>query len=293
VVQVTVFSGYNEFCAGSIAAAALIRHIALRTDYDAFERRCQIICACQPHVTLKDLLDNHAPAPSPTNRNRLHFGDYLIMPIQRVCRYPLLLGQLLNATATPSPTDEHPTFDIEQQEVYDVGVDVERALEAMRGVAEEADEARRKKDTEVKSATILERMEPHHALTPAFLRSLGTCRLIGSLDVLHHHPSVAPLVPPVKVKYLAAFLYRGYLILAKVKKTKVYEAKHFLPLEVFELIDITEGGQAILRRRFLALTCPRLSASLDPPHPSRAPLRSRGVLRGREGCMGRRPLRCS
>lgn len=116
----------------------------------------------------------------------------------------------------------------------------------MRGVAEEADEARRQKEAEIRSATILSRLETHHALTPAFIKSLGSCRLIGSLDVLHHHPTLAPLAPPVKVKYLAAFLYRGYLVLAKVKKGKVYEAKHFLPLEVFELIDIAEGESGAL-----------------------------------------------
>lgn len=160
------------------------------------------------------------------------------MPIQRICRYPLLLNQLLSAATSPSPDENEPE---DTDGDYDTGVDVERALGAMRGVAEEADEARRVRENEIKSATVVERLETHHALSPAFLKSLGTCRLIGSLDVLHHHPTVAPLVPPVKVKYLGAFLYKGYLILAKVKKGKVYEAKHFLPLEVFELIDITEG----------------------------------------------------
>ena len=162
------------------------------------------------------------------------------MPIQRVCRYPLLLNQLLAAASQPLPDETHPTYGNEDGD-YDTGVDVERALGAMRGVAEEADEARRLKETEIKSATVIERLEPHPALSPAFLKSLGSCRLIGSLDVLHHHPTVAPLLPPVKVKYMGAFLYKGYLILAKVKKGKIYEAKHFLPLEVFELIDITEG----------------------------------------------------
>lgn len=156
------------------------------------------------------------------------------MPIQRICRYPLLLNQLLVAETALGDEDT---------DGYDTGVDVERALGAMRGVAEEADEARRVRESEIKSATLVERIEPHPALTPGFLKALGTCRLIGSLDVLHHHPTVAPLIPPVKVKYLGAFLYKGYLILAKVKKGKVYEAKHFLPLEVFELIDITEGEQ--------------------------------------------------
>lgn len=241
-------SAYNEFCAGSVIASTLVRNISLRTDYTAFERRCQIISSSHPSIRLIDLLDDSLPPTTTTNKNRLHFRDYLIMPIQRVCRYPLLLAALLGAADTPSTGIESPSFPFGEPDIagddggtYDVGVDVERALGAMRGVAEEADESRRRKESEIKTATILSRLESHPVLTPAFITSLGPCRLIGSLDVLHHHPTIAPLIPPVKVKYLAAFLYKGYLVLAKVKKGKVYEAKHFLPLEVFELIDIAEG----------------------------------------------------
>ncbi|KAK4686033.1 hypothetical protein P7C73_g4096, partial [Tremellales sp. Uapishka_1] len=238
------FAAYNEYCAGSIAAATLVRHITGRPDYDAYERRCQIITNHQPHIDLEHLLSEDVNLPLSMNRSRLHLRDFLILPIQRVCRYPLLLASLLGSAAAPSsPTSDQPAFEGDN---FDVGVDVERALGAMRAVAEDADEARRIREAEIKSATVLERMETHPALTPTFLKSLGVCRLIGGLDVLHHHPVVAPLVPPVKVKYLAAFLYRGYLILAKVKKGKVYEAKHFLPLEVFELIDITEGEFRLL-----------------------------------------------
>ncbi|OCF72357.1 hypothetical protein I204_06736 [Kwoniella mangroviensis CBS 8886] len=236
VDDITHFSLYKDFCAESIIATTLVKHVSERVDYEGFEKRCQIIGAAQSFTTLRDLLDESVP-PVHKHRSRLHFKDYLITPIQRICRYPLLLGQLLDAAGPTSPGSGSDYYD----EGFDVGVDLERALGAMRGVAEEADEARRLKDAEVKSATVLDRLEAHPNLTPSFIRSLGTCRLIGSLDVLHHHPSLAPLVPPVKVKYLAAFLYRGYLILAKVKKGKNYEAKHFLPLEVFELIDITEG----------------------------------------------------
>lgn len=236
-MQLGLFAGYNQFCAGSIAAATLVRHIGLRSDYDSYERRCQIIWASHSPVTLQHLLTTEPQGGDTSIPSRLHFRDYLIMPIQRICRYPLLLGQLRSTALTPS-VENH---DSDSDDASDVGVDVEMALTRMRLVASAADEARRVKEAEVKSATILERLEPHVALSPSFIKSLGTCRLIGSLDVLHHHHIMAPLVPPVKVKYLAAFLYRGYLILAKVKRGKVYEAKHFLPLEVFELIDIAEG----------------------------------------------------
>jgi hypothetical protein len=237
-VKLGLFAGYKQFCAGSIAAATLVRHIGLRADYDSYERRCQIIWGSQSQVSLQDLLTAESPAGELSKPSRLHFRDYLIMPIQRICRYPLLLGSLRSTALTPSVE----THDFDLDDTYTVGVDIETALNHMRQVASAADEARRVKEAEVKSATIIERLEPHVALSPSFIKSLGTCRLIGSLDVLHHHHIIAPLVPPVKVKYLAAFLYRGYLILAKVKRGKVYEAKHFLPLEVFELIDIAEGG---------------------------------------------------
>lgn len=243
--QATSLSAYNAFCSGSIAAAGMVRNLSLRTDYDAFEKRCHIICASCAAARLQDLLDETPDnMVNMSNRSRLQFKDYLIMPVQRVCRYPLLLSSLLGSTDTPSSPVERQDnmFDhMPTSDDYDVGVDVERALGAMRGVAEEADEARRRTEAEIRSATVMGRIEPHHSVTPAFLRSMGTCRLIGSMDVLYHHPTLAPLLPPVKVKYLAAFLYKGYLVLAKVKKTKTYEVKHFLPLEVFELIDITEG----------------------------------------------------
>ena len=158
---------------------------------------------------------------TPTNRSRLHFRDFLIMPIQRICRYPLLLHSLLisSASTPPERAYERPILSGSEKDLtsssgspsgsatgsrrpstdFDVGVDVERALGAMRSVAEEADEARRLQEAEIKSATVLERLELHTVLTPTFLRSLGTCRLIGSLDVLHHHPVVAPLIAPAKV----------------------------------------------------------------------------------------------
>jgi hypothetical protein len=74
----------------------------------------------------------------------------------------------------------------------------------------------------------------------SLLAGLSPCLLAGALDVLYHHPTLAPLHPPLRVKYYGAFVYNGFILLVKVKKTS-YEIKHFLPLEMFELIDVTEG----------------------------------------------------
>lgn len=229
----TSFSLYNDYCAGSTAASALVRSIAHRSDYEAFEKRCQFIASTSPHPTLRDILHHRVPKPA---RTRLRFKDILITPVQRVCRYPLLLASLL--------ADVNVNRDVPPTPVMSA---VEAAQASMRAVAENADDARQRKEAELKTMNVLDRLEPHPTVNYDFVRRLGVCRLIGALDVLYHHPVHAPLVqPPVKVKYLAAFLYRGYLILAKIRRGKTFELKHYLPLEAFELIDITEGELASL-----------------------------------------------
>lgn len=225
VREASSFALYNDYCAGSLPATTAVRDIADRVDYEVFEKRCQYISSATAQASLEQILANHTPQPC---RARLRFKDILISPIQRVCRYPLLLASLLaDVQRDPPPSD--------------VVSSVDAALAVMRNAAESADDARQRREAELKTAAVIERLESHNGLTPQLLKQLGTCRLIGALDVLYHHSQHAPLDRTVKVKYLAAFLYRGYLILARVKRNK-FEVRHYLPLEVLEIIDIKEGG---------------------------------------------------
>lgn len=186
------------------------------------------------------------PFPSEPKREkstpRIVFTDYLIKPIQRVCKYPLLLDQLLPSKA----------FRVLSQTVdarSDVDVVVESAAQAMRHVAASVDEARRRQDIATQSTLISSRisLSPSsgsnspsvQTLTPEFLTSLGNCLLSGSLDSMYYHPS-RPLgqMSTIKAKYYGAFLYPGgYLILVKVSKGRKYEAKHWFSLADFEIDD--------------------------------------------------------
>ena len=69
---------------------------------------------------------------------------------------------------------------------------------------------------------------------------LGECLLVGSLDIVYHHETLAPLVPPIKVKYLGTFLYGGWILFAKVHKNRTYEPRHWFPLATATLQDIPE-----------------------------------------------------
>lgn len=83
-----------------------------------------------------------APASKP-----LAFRDLLIKPIQRVCRYPLLLAQL------------QPPRSVDNTEL--ASERLERAISATRQVAKSVDEAQELREISVKSSLIVERLDVH------------------------------------------------------------------------------------------------------------------------------------
>ncbi|TCD67502.1 hypothetical protein EIP91_012307 [Steccherinum ochraceum] len=169
----------------------------------------------------------------PSQVGRLKFMDYLIKPVQRICKYPLMLDQLKSGG--------------------DVAA-VERACAAMRSVVALVDDASMRQAHSVKSALIVSRIAPSlpvqaprsaspsspvyspveerpSSLTAEFLTSLGACLLSGALDIVQH--------PSSRARYLGSFLYvGGYLVMVKITKGgRVYEPKYWFSLSGFELID--------------------------------------------------------
>ncbi|KAF8897688.1 hypothetical protein BD779DRAFT_1667625 [Infundibulicybe gibba] len=179
---------------------------------------------------------------------RLSFLDYLIKPVQRICKYPLLLDQLRQGAFVR--VDARTDVDV-----------VQSAAQAMRHVATSVDEARHRQDVAVQTSLIASRIllatpatgissmtaSTFHILTPSFLASLGICLLAGPLDVIHCCTSNPPgITSNLKAKYLGVFLYYGgYMLLAKVSKGKVYEPRHWFSLSQFEIFDI-ESDEAML-----------------------------------------------
>ncbi|KAG6336527.1 hypothetical protein ID866_2549 [Astraeus odoratus] len=183
-----------------------------------------------------------------SRRPRLLFVDYLIKPVQRICKYPLLLTQL-QATATGGHTEFGKCHEV-----------VNRAIHVMRAMTSAVDEARRRQELSVKSGLIVARMcqaisvsmtnTSQQPLTPVFLSSLGFCHTAGSLDVIYYCGCGLGRSNTVKAKYLGAFLFPGgFFVLAKVAKSKLYEPRYWFSLRGFEVAD-SNTDDALLQSWF-------------------------------------------
>jgi hypothetical protein len=154
-------------------------------------------------------------------RLRLQFEDYLIKPVQRICKYPLLLGSL--------------THKRRPQALKGADAIVMDAKQAMMDAAALVDIANFSHLQLQQTSRISARLSAPAAVL-AFIRSLSPCTLAGSLDVVR--------APALKAKYLAAFLYEGgFLALAKVNRGPRYELRYWFSLEGSEVSDTADDNR--------------------------------------------------
>lgn len=268
-------TAYRDFCARHAETLAVVREAERRhngEDFAAFERLCSNILRTQPGssrnssttevnrlsrpssqsalaataatqasrvtplspmTTLTSesneyggLSSSSTPTMSGASRQggRLKFADLLIKPVQRLCLYPLVLHTLLKHT---SPTDG--------------GKDeLEAAMAIMKRVADDVDEAGKRREQFLFAELVASRLEPKPPVTKALLSQFGSLELSGTLDVLHHHVTAAPLATPLRFRFLGIFLYSNWLLIAKVGKSGAYLPRHWFPLHKAELSSIEE-----------------------------------------------------
>ncbi|EJU06595.1 Dbl-like domain-containing protein [Dacryopinax primogenitus] len=274
-----VWSLYDEYCAQHTPAMAALEKLATRmgTEWKAWERRCM---TTPPGTSSCGSLDlSRSPSPLPATdgerergrppKKQLSLHDLLIQPVQRICRYPLLLAKLLPLELRQSallPQVPHHPFD-------ELGVrELRAAYSVMREIVSRVDEARERYERELRGERIAVRVEGPD-ITESLLLSLGPPLLVGALDVLvlprtmtssvntstsslataNTAATITPAafanVPsagtpngattnlPSKVRYLGAFLYAGCLLLVKPKKGNLYEARHWLELATCQMVE--------------------------------------------------------
>ncbi|PWN94190.1 Dbl homology domain-containing protein [Acaromyces ingoldii] len=247
------FDVYKHFCARHAEALVLIREAEKRhngDDFATFERMCGNIVRggvfTSPTGSMSSRPNSGPSSPNPQalasdvssftssansspslhddappafarqqTTGRLHFADYLIKPIQRLCLYPLVLNSLLKYTSTDELATRHA---------------IEAAAVAMKKVADSVDDASKQRQREIVSELISTRVEPQQSITQTFLRSLGIPDLAGTVDVLHHNESIRPLLSPLRFEHRGIVLWSGWLLIVKVRKTQQLEPRFWFPL---------------------------------------------------------------
>lgn len=198
-----------------------------------------------------DMKERSAEGKSGRERRlpKLKFNDYIIKPIQRLCKYPLLLDAMLSSPPVRSPPPMSSSSSgclVDRELSLPSGPDVvvASAAQAMRHVAALVDQSKHTYDQTVKATTILDRYTTTAPSLISFLKTAGPVAMAGSLGVVFGTGRRLSEMGSglLNAKYLGAFLYEaGYLVLAKVSKGK-YEPRHWFTLAGMTL-DPLEGEE--------------------------------------------------
>ncbi|KAM0791965.1 hypothetical protein ACM66B_000468 [Microbotryomycetes sp. NB124-2] len=248
------FAVYDDYCSRQTEATDLVRTLSNRPEWDAYERLCARSSLSGDQTPLANVTSSPffastptlvgSPPTSPTSatspaaargsldlspgaldsvgssRSRLRFADHSIAPVQRVCRYPLLLASILKHMPDGNDRDT-----------------IESAWDASKRVCEAVDEAKRAREGELRTKIVASRMEFLAPTSSAFCNILGPTLLVGTLHFLHRAASHEPL----RIKYYGCFLYQTHLVVCKIKRRLNYEPREWLPLRQFDLTNIDEG----------------------------------------------------
>jgi hypothetical protein len=119
---------------------------------------------------------------------------------------------------------------------------LKHAYDIMQTIVTSVDERKNQRDLADRSQVFLDRLEDDWRLAKSFVSSLGNIFMSGALEVTY----AADRLPATKTRYMGCFLYSNYMIIVKAKKNNIYEAKHWFPINIFEVRDLpdTEGKSA-------------------------------------------------
>lgn len=113
----------------------LRQYEASRVDWEAYQNNCAMQIAMR------------FPSSALSIGARLRIRDYAIKPIQRICRYPMMLIAL------------EKLVDVEREEEAQAAEAAKRATEAVKVAAEEVNAAKAQMEVERKSALVARRLE--------------------------------------------------------------------------------------------------------------------------------------
>ncbi|ORX60049.1 hypothetical protein BCR36DRAFT_579489 [Piromyces finnis] len=140
--------------------------------------------------------------------SRLHLQDFLIKPVQRICKYPLLLKELIHYS------DEN------CEEINGL----KEALTVMSEVAREIDHVKWLIERVQRTDKFVDRLDIQDQFKYIIMKRYGDMILSTGLEVV---------MEKERVNYRGVFLFRKHMFIVKPKRSKNYRVKMHLILDEF------------------------------------------------------------
>ncbi|XP_065221150.1 uncharacterized protein RhoGEF3 isoform X2 [Planococcus citri] len=193
------FRMYSDYCNNHPLSIATLQQLYQKAEYRNFFEKCRI---------KKNLIE-------------IPLDGFLLTPIQRICKYPLQLAELLKYTES-----EHPDYDA-----------IRNALNAMREVAVLINERKRRMESLEKLILWQQRIEGWEG-----------DNLIENSSQLIHQNDVTKVFAGVWSTNVTLFLFDHQLVFCKkdILKRDFYMYKGRISLDNCEVIDIADGKDSLL-----------------------------------------------
>ncbi|CAG9859561.1 unnamed protein product [Phyllotreta striolata] len=193
------FKKYSDYCNNHPVATATLQELYQFENYNKFFEACRL---------MRGLIE-------------IPLDGYLLCPIQRICKYPLQLAELLKYTKA-----DHADYD-----------DIKEALEAMRGVAMLINERKRKMESLEKLSAWQQRVEGWEDED-----------LIEVSSQLIHQGEVVKATTGMWTNNITLFLFDHQIVYCKkdILKRSTYVYKGRFCLDTSEVIDVPDGKDAQL-----------------------------------------------
>uniref|UniRef100_A0A1B6CGV1 Spermatogenesis-associated protein 13 n=1 Tax=Clastoptera arizonana TaxID=38151 RepID=A0A1B6CGV1_9HEMI len=190
------FRMYSEYCNSHPMATATLTELNQRNNYSKFFEACRL---------MRGLIE-------------IPLDGYLLTPVQRICKYPLQLAELLKYTKA-----DHPDHD-----------KITKALEAMRGVAVLINERKRRMESLEKLAAWQQRVEGWEGED-----------LIESSSQLIYQGEAVRVTSGMWTNNIILFLFDHQLIYCKkdILKRNTYVYKGRIQMDTSEVINLTDGKE--------------------------------------------------
>ncbi|KAJ1817226.1 hypothetical protein LPJ56_004115, partial [Coemansia sp. RSA 2599] len=155
---------------------------------------------------------------------RLGLRDFLIKPVQRICKYPLFIKDLIKST---DPSLETATF-----------ADLNHALNVIRGICQTIDQQQQQRNSMQLRQAVIARYRDNPQLPLGLVAKLGAVVLSGPLGIASHsHKN------PRLMQTRGCVLFRRFLIIFKVRRSAKITPQYWFPLHTMQLVD---RGDALL-----------------------------------------------